>query len=76
MKRYIIISCILFTFLLLTSCERHIEVPSASTPTSEKLLIYPDYTNIVIPENIAPLNFMVRNSGDEFVVAMEGAKGS
>ena len=76
MKRYIIISCILFTFLLLTSCERHIEVPSASTPTSEKLLIYPDYTDIVIPENIAPLNFMVRNSGDEFVVAMEGAKGS
>ncbi|MDK2842522.1 MAG: hypothetical protein PWQ17_2028, partial [Anaerophaga sp.] len=40
----------------------------------QKPLIYPDYTDIVIPPNIAPLNFMVPDSIDRVVVTMRGTE--
>ena len=58
--------------LLCVSCNKNYSTPIDFTKTSEKVHIYPDYTNIVIPCNIAPLNFMVREKGDEFVITMEG----
>ena len=33
--------------------------------TGKRPVIYPDYTDITIPENIAPLNFLVRNDSCE-----------
>lgn len=57
--------------LSLAACKQQYKVPADFTKTSEKLRIYPDYANVVIPPNIAPLNFMVRNGGDEFVVQMK-----
>jgi hypothetical protein len=35
---------------------------------SEKPVIYPDYTNTVIPANIAPLNFRIESKGSRFFV--------
>ena len=52
-------SIILFTFLLslFTSCT-----PTPTDVTTQDALppIYPDYCDVTIPENIAPLNFLIR----------------
>jgi Tol biopolymer transport system component len=43
---------------------------------NREALIFPDYTNITIPVNIAALNFEIREDGDSFVALMEGANGT
>jgi hypothetical protein len=39
-------------------------------------VIFPDYTNIIIPVNIAPLNFEIKENGDSFVSLLEGENGT
>jgi len=39
-------------------------------------LIFPDYTDITIPFNIAPLNFEIREEGERFIAVLEGDMGS
>ncbi|MBR1594038.1 MAG: PD40 domain-containing protein [Alloprevotella sp.] len=56
-----------------TACSKTPEIPANSTPVKEQAEIYPDYRDIVIPPNIAPLNFQVRSEGTDFVCALEGA---
>lgn len=48
---------ILFCWVLL-SCSNNGEV----VKIRQLPAVYPDYTNIAIPVNIAPLNFMIRDS--------------
>ena len=36
----------------------------------------PDYTDLVIPPNIAPLNFVIEEPGRQFRVLLHGARGS
>ena len=38
--------------------------------------IFPDYTDITIPGNIAPLNFEIKEEGERFIAILEGDKGS
>jgi Tol biopolymer transport system component len=38
--------------------------------------IYPDYSSIVIPANIAPMNFIVREDGELYCVRFRTVKGS
>lgn len=47
------------TLLLMSSCVSHPDVPSSSKETNCLPTIYPDYCNVTIPCNIAPLNFML-----------------
>jgi hypothetical protein len=42
---------------------------------SEKPVIYPDYTNTVIPANIAPLNFRIESKGSRFFVRIHSKNG-
>ena len=61
-----------FTFisvvlLLCYSCNSSYSIPDNAQETTKKVRIFPDYTNIVIPPNIAPLNFMVKEKGDKFI---------
>lgn len=60
--------------LLLTACSKPAaQVPAQYSQLEKKADIYPDYTDIVVPPNIAPLNFMVRDSmADAFVVQLQG----
>ena len=37
--------------------------------------IYPDYRSIVIPPNMAPMNFVVRENGELYCVRIRGGKG-
>lgn len=48
---------IILTLFLLTSCKSE---PKEFLETDSPLEIYPDYKNVSIPPNIAPLNFLVR----------------
>ncbi|GAG93420.1 unnamed protein product, partial [marine sediment metagenome] len=43
---------------------------------NRKPLIFPDYTGITIPNNIAPLNFEVKDEGKSFMAVLEGDKGA
>lgn len=53
--------------LMLAGCTSHPSVPTNYQTSNELPLIYPDYTDVVVPPNIAPLNFGVR--GADNVVA-------
>ena len=45
--------------LLFSSCVSHPDVPSSSKEAKCLPAIYPDYCNVTVPYNIAPLNFML-----------------
>ena len=47
-------------------------IPTNAESVSEVAQIYPDYRDIVIPPNIAPLNVQVKSKGDAFVGSIEG----
>ena len=66
MKKYIrlYIQILSVALLLLSSCANHPDVPSSSKETKSLPAIFPDYCNVTVPYNIAPLNFML--SADEY----------
>jgi len=54
---------------------------SCSRPENVKLTdalppIYPDYTDVTIPLNVAPLNFLMRNNPDKMIVSIKGSNDS
>ena len=61
---------------LLAACSApEAQIPAESTPTGEAVRIYPDYRDITIPPNIAPLNIQVKSAGEAFVGCIEGSSG-
>lgn len=62
MKRGLIIY-----FGLLMSLYGCSYAPSNISKSETTLEIYPEYRDVIIPCNIAPLNFLVRNEGVEAV---------
>ena len=60
---------------LLFSCStRPTSLPTTYTEVSDSARIYPDYRDVTIPPNIAPLNFMVIDDvADAFVADLCGA---
>ncbi len=64
--------CIIFC--LLTSC---VPMPQNVIDTKEHIEIYPDYEEVTIPINIAPLNFLIRDeSVDAVAIKVKGSKDS
>ena len=59
---------ILLLLLALAGCNR----PSDVQESKELPPIYPDYTDITIPCNIAPLNFLLRNEPQSVEVSVKG----
>lgn len=57
---------------MLSACGR----PSDIVETDSLPPIYPDYTNITIPVNIAPLNFLLRDSITKAEVVIQGQNSS
>ncbi len=53
------------------SPENRTDILSADRSAS----IVPDYSGIVIPYNIAPMNFRVKESGEEFFVCIKSKRG-
>lgn len=57
---------ILILVLFITSCK---SMPDDNVSESGRMpLIYPDYSGITIPSNIAPLNFLVKEPGTKYSV--------
>ena len=55
--------------LLLSSCANRPDIPSSSKEVKSLPAIYPDYCNVTVPYNIAPLNFMLPADEYEACVA-------
>ncbi len=58
--------------LALAACTPSAVVPTDATAVSEQAQIYPDYRDITVPPNIAPLNILVKSEGSEYVGCIEG----
>ena len=71
MKRYIHYYLQLWAVatMLLSSCVSHPDVPSSSKEAKCLPAIFPDYCNVTVPCNIAPLNFMLPADQYEACVA-------
>lgn len=66
----------LCTLLLATGCvRRSASVPAEYAEEHRHAIAYPDYANVVVPPNIAPLNFVVHEGAGEYVVRLSSAKG-
>lgn len=63
----------LILFIALTGCTQKINNHTEESRTAN---ITPDYTGIVIPPNIAPLNFYILEEGVEFHVDIYSEKGN
>lgn len=66
---------LLFIVYLLaaSSCT---QVPDKNVQKQDRMAtIEPDYSGVTIPENIAPLNFLVKEKGDVFYVTISGENG-
>ena len=55
---------VLIAWVLFSACSENI---SGSRKVDQNVAIYPDYSGITIPNNIAPLNFMVKDPADKVV---------
>lgn len=66
MQKSITFSLLSLLFILISACKA--DIPKEAKELNEASIpIYPDYSNITIPENIAPLNFTITTPGDEFI---------
>lgn len=63
----LVMGCLLYSLYACTPCPESVKV--AEYP----LVIYPDYQDVTIPYNVAPLNFLLRNEGvDALSVTVKG----
>ena len=70
-----VIYSLFFGLFMLCACSPRAEIPENAQPVNEEAPIYPDYKDIVIPVNIAPLNLIAQAEGDQYVISVEGEKG-
>ena len=67
--KHITILSLLFGSVLLTGCTA--TVPEQYTEVGECPVIYPDYSDITIPYNIAPLNIAYEMEGEKFITELK-----
>ena len=72
------IDTILLTLLLLLSlsCGREYDVRPSGTGSDRTALVFPDYQDVTIPCNIAPLNFYYTDPDDARFVTTFTAGGT
>ena len=61
---------ILTVAVLMVACTSHPSVPANCSQEDKVPTIFPDYTEVTIPANIAPMNFAVREAGEECVARL------
>ena len=68
-----ILYIIYFSLFIVFGCKPKAEVPSQFTEADTIPCIYPDYVDVIVPPNIAPLNFIVRDSlATAYVAQLQG----
>ena len=61
----ILLFCLLLSLLLLASCSP--SVPQSYTESGTLPALYPDYVNVTVPVNIAPLTFEYDGDADQMI---------
>ena len=74
-KNLLYISLIVIATLLIISCSNTPESLDDIKHVDRKVKIKPDYTDIIIPPNIAPLNFNIQEAGKEYFVKIKSKNG-
>ncbi len=75
-KLKIIVTSIILFILLFSGCIRG-DFPNGKIESfPEPPIIYPDYANVIVPPNIAPLNFLIKEKAKSFYVEIYSVKGS
>jgi hypothetical protein len=64
---------ILPVLLVLPACQAH--WPEDAQAVSRCPVLYPDYGEAVVPPNIAPLSFVIKEPGVRFLARLAGEKG-
>lgn len=66
------LSCLLLAVLasFWTACSPSASEPQSAVPLDQLPDIYPDYVDVTIPPQIAPLRFMLRHAPEEAVVSI------
>lgn len=59
----------------MVACTRSYDVPAVYADVKDQAPVFPDYKDIVVPVNIAPLNFMLKGA-EGLVVVYEGENGN
>jgi len=62
-----------FMLLILGSCR--VNTPDTFMVSHENVSLYPDYTNLTIPKNIAPLNFTIDHDADGYLTKVYTKNG-
>lgn len=63
---------ILCLVLACFSCD---QIPTTYSETKETLDMYPDYRDVFIPFNIAPLNFHIKNDASDYLTKISSTNG-
>ncbi|MDR1407615.1 MAG: hypothetical protein LBJ23_06170 [Tannerella sp.] len=71
MKNRIILAALALSVALLSGCGEQ-PPPDGASDENRSPRIFPDYADLVIPPNIAPLNFEIKESGDRYHVSIRG----
>lgn len=69
------ISGLTLLMFLCTGCDKQVKIPQTYIECTDSLYLYPDYKNIIIPSNIAPLNFTIDNGAEKYIVSLKGQNG-
>lgn len=70
MKRYTLYNIAFGSLFMLSSCGT--SVPTDFVENGKSAQIYPDYTGIELPQNIAPLNFRLNEEAEKAIVKITG----
>jgi hypothetical protein len=68
-----LMAMLLFAALLFASCTH--QVPEQAKCLLVTAKTYPDYNEAVIPYNIAPLNFLIKENKGEYLIKIFGKRG-
>jgi Tol biopolymer transport system component len=70
---YLVSPFVIITMLI--SCNGA-QLPKESTETDKFPVVFPDYTELTIPPNIAPLNFIIKEPGEKYAVHISSKNGN
>jgi hypothetical protein len=73
-RKFVHLGFIVFAGILFFSCSN--KIPEKYTELNKNPEIFPDYTNITIPANIAPLNFSINEESISYLVNFSNDKFS
>ena len=76
MKKTYSIFVIISTLLVFVSCSKQQSVPEKFDQLGTLPRIFPEYTDVTVPPNIAPLNFKLVDDGEEVVARFTSKKGT